>query len=147
MSLKVFGLTGEIMDSIKAAPIGYVRSHLIDRSQAPRQGRDAAVEAWIEILPAYREALQGIDRWPQLLIVCWMHLAKRDTRTVHPRGDPRAPLTGVFATRSPARPNPLAVYTVELLSCDGGKLHVRGIDAVEGTPVLDIKPHVHRLDD
>jgi tRNA-Thr(GGU) m(6)t(6)A37 methyltransferase TsaA len=135
------------MEIFNAAPVGYVRSHIIDRTQAPRQGRDASSKARIEILSQYREALIGIEQWSQLLVTCWMHLAERDTLLVHPRGDVRAPLTGVFATRSPARPNPVSVYTVELYSIEGTMLHVGGIDAVDGTPVLDIKPHIHRLDD
>ena len=135
------------MDKLHAAPVGYVRSDVTDRGQAPRQGRDGSDDARIEILPEYIDALDGIGQWPQLQVICWMHLADRDTLTVHPRGDASAPLTGVFGTRSPARPNPVAGYVCDLLSVEGNVLNVRGIDAVDGTPVLDIKPHIHRLDD
>ena len=135
------------MDQFHAVPVGYVRSDVTDRVRAPRQGRDASVNAMIEILPEYSDAMDGIGQWSQLLVTCWLHLADRDTLAVHPRGDASAPLTGVFGTRSPARPNPVAVYTVDLISVKGNSLNVRGIDAVDGTPVLDIKPHVHRLDD
>ena len=135
------------MDKFNIAPVGYIRSGVIEPGQAPRQGRDADLDASIEILTQYTDALEGIGQWSQLQVICWMHLADRDTRAVHPRGNGKAPLTGVFGTRSPARPNPLAVYTVDLLSVKGNILYVKGIDAVDGTPVLDIKPHIHRLDD
>jgi tRNA-Thr(GGU) m(6)t(6)A37 methyltransferase TsaA len=134
------------MGMFNAVPVGYVRSDVTDRLQAHRQGRDDSVDARIEILPRYSEALEGIKQWSQLLVVCWLHLADRETLTVHPKGDVSAPLTGVFGTRSPARPNPAAVYTVDLLAVKGNTLYVRGIDAVDGTPVLDIKPYIHRLD-
>jgi tRNA-Thr(GGU) m(6)t(6)A37 methyltransferase TsaA len=135
------------MDKLKITPVGYVRSDVTERGQAPRQGRDASVDASIEILIPYTDALNGIGQWSQLLVICWMHLADRDILAVHPRGNTNAPLTGVFGTRSPARPNPLSVYTVDLLSVYGNILYVKGIDAIDGTPVLDIKPHIHRLDD
>ncbi|MDF1526694.1 MAG: tRNA (N6-threonylcarbamoyladenosine(37)-N6)-methyltransferase TrmO [bacterium] len=135
------------MDNLTITPVGYIRSDVTERGQAPRQGRDADLDARIEILTPYTEALSGIGQWSQLLVICWMHLANRDILDVHPRGNTNAPLTGVFGTRSPARPNPLAVYTVDLLSVDGNVLHVKGIDAIDGTPVLDIKPHINRLDD
>jgi len=135
------------MDEFNIAPVGYVWSDITDRVQAPRQGRDTSAAARIEILPQYSDAMDGIEQWGKLQVICWMHLADRDTLAVHPRRDASAPLTGVFATRSPARPNPVAVYTVDLLSVERNVLTVKGIDAVDGTPVLDIKPHVHRLDD
>ena len=135
------------MDKFNITPIGYVRSDVTDRVQAPRQGRDASAQAMIEILPQYSDAMEGIGQWAQLQVICWMHLAERDTLAVHPRRDANAPLTGVFSTRSPTRPNPVAVYTVDLLSVKGNTINVRGLDAVDGTPVLDIKPHIHRLDD
>lgn len=134
-------------DAYHLVPIGYVRSTIANRDLAPRQGRDAGLEGRIELLPEYRDALKGLERWPQIQVVCWMHLARRELLQVLPRGDPSLPLTGVFATRSPARPNPLAVYTVDLLEMSGTTLTVRGIDAVDGTPVVDIRPHIHRLDD
>jgi len=135
------------MEKLNISPVGYVRSDVIDRVRAPRQGRDASVDARIEILPHYKDAMDGIGQWSQLLVICWLHLANRDTLTVHPRRDANAPMTGVFGTRSPARPNPVAVYTVDLISVEENVLNVKGIDAVDGTPVLDIKPHIHRLDD
>lgn len=128
-------------------PIGRIRSGLQRLREAPRQGRDAGWVAEVEIDPRYAEALEGIERWERLRVTCWLHRAARDVLTVQPRGDPCAPLTGVFATRSPSRPNPLAAYTVELLSRRGNVLEVRGIDAVDGTPVIDLRPHVPRLDE
>ncbi len=135
------------MDRILVTPIGYVRSSLKDPGESPRQGRDAATQADIEILPGFEEALRGIEEWSQLQVTCWLHLAPRGILKVHPKGQRNRPLTGVFATRSPARPNPLGVYTADLLEVRGRTLRIRGIDAVDGTPVLDIKPHIHRLDD
>jgi len=128
-------------------PIGYVRSPIRDRGHAPRQGKDAGFEVLLEILPEYAAAVDGIEEWDMIQVICWMHLASRDVLRVHPKENPSLPLTGVFATRSPARPNPLSVYTAELISVENLKLTVRGIDAIDGTPVVDIKPHVHRLDD
>ena len=147
MFLKDNGQVQVTMEEFKAAPVGYVRSGIVHRAQAPWQGRDASSRARIEILSQYREALVGIELWSQLLVICWMHLADRSTLAVHPKGEANASLTGVFGTRSPARPNPLAVYTVDLLKVEGNILYVEGVDAIDGTPVLDIKPHVHRLDD
>lgn len=141
------GLGTRAMDKFSIKPVGYVRSDVRERALAPRQGRDASLRARIEILPPYRDALEGIGQWAKLLVVCWMHLADRHTLTAHPRGDATAPLTGVFATRSPARPNPLSVYTVDLIAVRGDVLEVMGMDAVDGTPVLDVRPHIHRLDD
>jgi L-fuculose-phosphate aldolase len=135
------------MKYVKAVVVGSIRSYIQDRASAPRQGREVAQEAVIEIHPGYSDALDGIETWDQLLVTCWLHLAPRDILKVHPTGDKELPLSGVFGTRSPVRPNPVAVYVVELLRVDGNRLHVRGIDAVDGTPVLDIKPFIHRLDE
>jgi L-fuculose-phosphate aldolase len=134
-------------DSYELKVIGYIRSSLEDRASAPRQGRDAGVEAEIEVLPEFESALNGIESHRNLMVLCWLHLAERNLLQVHPKRDPDLPLTGVFSTRSPARPNPLAVYTVEMLGVKGNAIKVRGLDAVDGTPVVDIKPHIHRLDD
>lgn len=128
-------------------PIGRVRSPFRDPGEAPRQGREAAVESIIEVEPAYLEALEGVDQWERLMVVCWLHRADRGRLKVHPRMNPKNPLTGVFATRSPSRPNPLAIYTADLLEVRGTALRVRGLDALDGTPVVDIRPHISRLDE
>lgn len=141
------GQEAKALDRYEVTPVGYVRSEVTGRDQAPRQGRDACQEAVIEILPQFGGALDGIGQWSRLVVICWMHLAERDTLAVRPRGEANVPRAGVFGTRSPARPNPLTVYTVDLVSVEGNLLTVRGIDAIDKTPVLDIKPHIHRLDD
>lgn len=128
-------------------PVGRVRSTFVTTGEAPHQGRDEAAEAVIEVEPRYREALEGIERWERLQIVCWLHRADRTALRVHPRSNPDNPLTGVFSTRSPLRPNPLALYTADLLEVRGTALRVRGVDAIDGTPVVDIRPHIPRLDD
>lgn len=134
-------------ETFTVVPVGRVRSPVTSPREAPHQGRDAGTEVFIDVDPAYAEALEGVREGGKLIVVCWLHLAERGRLKVHPRGDPARPLTGVFATRSPLRPNPLALYTVELLERRGATLRVRGVDAVDGTPVLDIRPHAPRLDD
>jgi L-fuculose-phosphate aldolase len=136
-----------VAESYPVVPIGTVRSAVTDPGDSPRQGRDTGMEAILEIDPAYTEALSGIGENRRLLVICWLHLAERGRLKVHPRGDPANPARGVFATRSPLRPNSFAIYTVDLLDVRGTSLRVRGIDAVDGTPVLDIRPHRSRLDD
>jgi tRNA-Thr(GGU) m(6)t(6)A37 methyltransferase TsaA len=131
----------------RAVPIGFVRSPFGNLGEAPRQGRDAEIESRVEILEPYREALEGIEASERIQLVCWLHRSARDLLRVRPRGDPAAPLTGVFATRTPNRPNPIAVYVVRLLEVRGTVLRVSGLDALDGTPVLDLKPHVPRLDE
>ncbi len=129
-------------------PIGTVRSALRSTAEAPKQGRLAGTEAEIVIDPAYAEALAGLaERTGRIIVLCWMHEADRGRLKVFPRGQEDRPERGVFSTRSPHRPNPVSLHTVELLEVRGNVLRVRGMDAVDGTPVVDIKPHSPGLDD
>ena len=121
-------------------PVGVIRSVLKSRGQAPKQGEEGAPDAWLEVLPWAAEALHGLGVGDQILVVTWLHRARRDILKVHPRSDPRNPLTGVFATRSPDRPNPLGLHPVTVRRIDGKRLRVGPIEAVDGTPVVDIKP-------
>ena len=127
-------------------PIGVVRSQLKDPADAPKQGALTDQEAEIVVDPAYVAALDGLGGRGKIIVICWMHGAERDRLTVHPRGQEERPERGVFSTRSPHRPNPLSLHTVTLLSVVGNVLHVRGMDAIDGTPVVDIKPHSPELD-
>ena len=120
--------------------IGFVRSSLKNRKGAPRQGREGAPDAWIEINPDVAEALEGIAVGDEMIVITWLHETRRQTLKVHPRGNKENPLTGVFATRSPDRPNPLGLHPVKVLGIDGSKLKVGPIEAIDGTPVVDIKP-------
>lgn len=120
--------------------VGRVRSSLTDLSQCPSQGRESAPEAWIEIDPQYVEALDGMDAGMEIVILTWMHLADRTTLKVHPRKDFSKPLKGVFATRSPHRPNPIALHEVTVLEIHPpSRLLVKPLEALDGTPVIDIK--------
>lgn len=121
-------------------PIGLVRSELRDRHDAPRQGSDSAPYAWIEIDQQLLPALQGIAKDDQIILITYLHQSHRDVLTVHPRGDKNNPLRGVFATRSPDRPNPLGLHRVKVLAIDGCRLLVGPIEAIDGTPIVDIKP-------
>ena len=121
-------------------PVGVIRSTLTLRSEAPRQGSEGAPDAWIEIEPWAAVALDGLMAGDQLLIITWLHQGRRDVFTVRPRSDPRNPITGVFATRSPDRPNPLGLHPVTLRAIEGTRLRVGPIEAIDGTPVVDIKP-------
>ena len=134
------------METFVVRPIGVVRSPLRDPGDAPKQGALTDQEAEVVVDPAYVAALDGLERRGKVIVICWMHGAERDRLTVHPRGQEDRPERGVFSTRSPHRPNPLSLHTVTLLSVVGNVLHVRGMDAIDGTPVVDIKPHSPELD-
>jgi tRNA-Thr(GGU) m(6)t(6)A37 methyltransferase TsaA len=121
-------------------PVGWVRSSLVEPAQAPKQGFEGAPDARVEILPEFLHALAGIEAGQEVLILTWLHRADRGVLKVHPRDDPRNPLTGVFATRSADRPNPVGLHRVTVLNVERGRLDVRGLEAVDGTPVIDVKP-------
>lgn len=121
-------------------PIGFLQSPLKRREQAPRQGREGAPNAWLEVDATVAEALEGIEVGHEIILITWLHQAQRDILKTHPRNDETLPLAGVFATRSPDRPNPLGLHHVTVLSIDGRRLQVGPIEAIDGTPVVDIKP-------
>lgn len=123
--------------------IGHVRSVLTEPADAPRQGDEGAPDAWLEIEPAYARALHRIAAGDELVVITWLHLADRAVHQVHPRDDPATPLTGVFATRSPDRPNPLGLHRVGVHERDGLRLRVGPIEAIDGTPVVDLKAVLH----
>ena len=119
--------------------IGQIRSTLRALEDAPRQGTEGAPDAWLEVDPTFSRALLGIAPGDDVDIVTWLHQADRDVLQVHPRGDPKNPLAGVFATRSPHRPNPLGLHRVTVREIAGTRLRVGPIEAIDGTPVVDIK--------
>jgi tRNA-Thr(GGU) m(6)t(6)A37 methyltransferase TsaA len=125
--------------------IGWVHSSLRRVEDAPMQGHEGAPDADLQIEPAFLRGLDGLEVGQDILILTWLHQARRDVLAVHPRDDLARPLTGVFATRSPDRPNPIGLHRVKLLAIgDGGSLRVQGLEAIDGTPVLDIKPVLSR---
>jgi tRNA-Thr(GGU) m(6)t(6)A37 methyltransferase TsaA len=121
-------------------PVGFLESDLKARHEAPKQGEEGAPDAWLAIEPWAGDALDGIAVGDTLIVITWFHQAQRDVMRVHPRSDPRNPITGVFATRSPDRPNPLGLHTVTVRAIDGLRLRIGPIEAIDGTPVVDIKP-------
>ena len=129
------------------APIGYVHSTLRERTGAPRQAGEGAPEAEVEILPEYVDALDGIEAGQEIWILTWLHQARRSVLKVHPRGCLENPIAGVFATRSPDRPNPIGLHRARVLSVEGGRVRVQALEAIDGTPVVDIKPVLGRAGD
>ena len=127
-------------DGYMLKPIGVVRSPLLRREDAPRQGSEGAPNASIVLEPSFADALQGVGVGDQLVVLTWLHLADREILHVHPRDDETRPLTGVFATRSSDRPNPVGLHQVTVLGIDGLELAVGPLEAIDGTPVVDIKP-------
>jgi tRNA-Thr(GGU) m(6)t(6)A37 methyltransferase TsaA len=119
-------------------PVGFVRSELTHLEAAPRQGDEGAPEAWLEITPQAAQGLAGIAVGDELFVLTWLHLAQRDVLQVHPRDDLARPLTGVFATRSSHRPNPVGLHRVSVLEVVQQKLRVAPLEAIDGTPIVDI---------
>jgi tRNA-Thr(GGU) m(6)t(6)A37 methyltransferase TsaA len=127
-------------NSFVIEPIGFIRSALTDLANAPMQGFEGGYEAWLEVSPHYARGLAGIKPGDRLIVLTWLHLAQRDTIQVHPRGRQEAPLRGVFSTRSQDRPNPIGLHQVKVLEVVEQKIKVAPIEAIDGTPLVDIKP-------
>jgi len=120
-------------------PIGHIRSALRALSDAPRQGSEGAPDAWLDVNPAFVRGLSGVAANDDVIVITWLHQADRDVLEVHPRDDPEIPLAGVFATRSPHRPNPLGLHRVTVREISGHRLRIGPIEAIDGTPVVDVK--------
>jgi tRNA-Thr(GGU) m(6)t(6)A37 methyltransferase TsaA len=121
-------------------PIGQVESPLIDRKDAPKQGDEGAPDAWLSIDDGFRAAARDLEPGTEALVLTWLDRADRNTLVVHPRDDPSSPERGVFSTRSPDRPNPIGLHRVEILAVEGTRLRIANLEAIDGTPVIDIKP-------
>jgi tRNA-Thr(GGU) m(6)t(6)A37 methyltransferase TsaA len=121
-------------------PVGVIRSPIKLRGEGPKQGREGAPNAWLDVSPEISSALDGIEVGDEIIVVTWLHAARRDELKVHPRGDTSIPMAGVFATRSPDRPNPLGLHRVKVREIDANRLKIGPIEAIDGTPVVDIKP-------
>ena len=133
------------LKSTDISAIGLVRSTLKNRADAPRQGWEGAPDVKLEIFAEFLPALEGIEAGQDIWILTWLHESQRSVLRVHPRGDMRNPVTGVFATRSPDRPNPIGLHRARVLRIDAnGWLEVQGLEAIDGTPVIDIKPVLER---
>jgi tRNA-Thr(GGU) m(6)t(6)A37 methyltransferase TsaA len=120
--------------------IGRVSSPLTEMEAAPMQGDEGAPDAWIEFEPDVLDALDGVNEGERVVILTWLDRADREVLAVHPRDDPSRPVQGVFATRSQHRPNPIGLHQVEVVSIEGGRMKVRNLEALDGTPVVDVKP-------
>ena len=121
-------------------PIGWVRSPLVDLAAAPRQGDEGAPEAELVFVAELVEGLEGIHAGDSIWVLTWLHRARRDVLVVHPRDDVTRPPQGVFGTRSAERPNPVGLHRVDVTSIDGSTVRVRNIEAIDGTPIIDVKP-------
>jgi tRNA-Thr(GGU) m(6)t(6)A37 methyltransferase TsaA len=121
-------------------PVGRVESSLVDREHAPPQGDEGAPDAWLVFDPSMAAALRDLTVGEDVIVLTWLHQARRDVVAVHPRGDESRPLTGVFSTRSADRPNPIGLHQVRIVGTDGTRIRVEHLEAIEGTPILDVKP-------
>ena len=126
--------------SFEVIPVGWVESSLTERAQAPRQGDEGAPAAWLAFEPDVAEALRDLRAGTEVIVLTWLDRADRDVLVTRPRDDPRNPLTGVFSTRSPDRPNPVGLHRVLVIAVDGLRVQVGGLEALDGTPVIDVKP-------
>ncbi|TMR90185.1 tRNA (N6-threonylcarbamoyladenosine(37)-N6)-methyltransferase TrmO [Nonomuraea basaltis] len=121
-------------------PIGVVQSSLVDRASAPKQGVEGAPDAWLTFDPAMADGIRDLTVGDEVFVLTWLHLADRAVVAVHPRDDLRNPLTGVFSTRSSDRPNPIGLHRVRVLAIDGLRVRVADLEAIDGTPIVDVKP-------
>jgi tRNA-Thr(GGU) m(6)t(6)A37 methyltransferase TsaA len=127
-------------ERIEPVPIGRVESPLTDLAATPKQGDEGAPDAWLVLDPDLIEGLAGIEPGDEIVVLTWLDRARRDVLSVHPRGDRSRPSQGVFATRSPDRPNPIGLHRVQVAEIDGNRLRVHRLEALDATPILDLKP-------
>jgi tRNA-Thr(GGU) m(6)t(6)A37 methyltransferase TsaA len=128
-------------------PVGWVESPLVDPDAAPNQGDEGAPDAWVVLDPSVRRAMRELEVGSHVIVLTWLDRADRDTLAVHPRGDRSRPPTGVFSTRSPDRPNPIGLHPVEILAVEDTRIRVRNLEALDGTPVIDLKPVLGPVDE
>lgn len=121
-------------------PIGRVHSPLTDPATAPKQGHEGSPDVWVEFDRDVRDGLRDLRVGSEVILLTWLDRARRDVLIVHPRDNPANPPTGVFSTRSADRPNPIGLHPVEILAIDGTRIQVRNLEALDGTPVVDVKP-------
>ena len=134
-------MTGPLYEVV---PVGWVESTLTERAQAPRQGDEGAPAAWLAFEPAVAEALRDLRPGIEIIVLTWLDRADREVLVTRLRDDPRNPLTGVFSTRSPDRPTPVGLHRVRVLAVDGLRIQVAGLEALDRTPVIDVKPVLDR---
>ena len=127
--------------------IGRVQSPLTDRDSAPRQGDEGTPEAWLVFDAQFADGLDGIAAGDEMLVLTWLDRAAREVLRVHPRHDPNRPIQGVFNTRSPDRPNPIGLHRVTVVEVDGLRLRVCHLEALDGTPIVDLKPLLTSIDE
>jgi tRNA-Thr(GGU) m(6)t(6)A37 methyltransferase TsaA len=127
-------------DTYQLRPIGIVESPLLDLEDAPLQGDEGAPEAWLVFNEEISECVRDLQPDTEVIVLTWLDRARRDTLTVHPRGNPNRPRQGVFSTRSPDRPNPIGLHRVEIVAIEGTRIRVRNLEAINDTPILDVKP-------
>ena len=128
----------------QVVPVGRVESPLTERGQAPRQGDEGAPPAWLVFQPAVAEAIRDLQAGQEIIVLTWLDRADRDVLVTRPRNDPRRPMLGVFSTRSPDRPNPIGLHRVLIHTVAGLRILVHGLEALDGTPVIDVKPVLDR---
>ena len=121
-------------------PIGWVESPLVDRDAAPTQGDEGSPDAWLVFDDEVADGIRDVEAGLEVILLTWLDRARRDVLTVHPRGNPDNPLRGVFSTRSPDRPNPIGLHRVQIVSIEGTRIRVRNLEALDGTPIVDVKP-------
>jgi tRNA-Thr(GGU) m(6)t(6)A37 methyltransferase TsaA len=126
-------------------PIGRVESPLLDRDAAPKQGDEGSLDARLVFHQDVSEGIRDLQAGTEIILLTWLDRARRDQLTVHPRGDPRNPVRGVFSTRSPDRPNPIGLHRVQIVSIDGTRVRVRNLEVLDGTPIVDVKPVLEPL--
>jgi tRNA-Thr(GGU) m(6)t(6)A37 methyltransferase TsaA len=125
-------------------PIGWVESPLVDPTAAPKQGNEGSPDAWLAFDARFSEGLRDLQVGDEVVVLTWLDRARRDVLVVHPRGDPANPLQGVFNTRSPDRPNPIGLHRVQILAIEGTRIKVRDLEALDRTPIVDLKPVLDR---
>jgi len=128
-------------------PVAWVESTLLDPAQAPNQGHHGAPPAWLVFHPRFSEAVRDLHAGQDVMVLSWLDRARRDVLSCYPGSDPNGPILGVFSTRSPDRPNPIGLHRVQITTVEGLRIGVNAIELVDGTPILDVKPVLNRVEE